>query len=92
MNDGVISPVPSYFIECLAYNVPDALYFAADDWREITTYVCASIYSYAKAPEPGRESDRWVEVNGERFLFFRGRQWTREDARRFAMYVIDLLD
>jgi hypothetical protein len=79
---GEMPEVPSYFMECLAYNVSHGVYNNADTWREIVRGVCAQIWGYSKEPEPN--VGRWLEVNGLKWLFHPEQRWTREDAQRFA--------
>ena len=75
--------VPSFFVECLVYNCPDAL-FSAPTWTETVKGVLAHIYLSLEGPEPSEEEDRWVEVNGIKFLFHAAQKWTRQDGREFA--------
>lgn len=75
--------VPSFFIECLAYNCPDAL-FIAPTWKATVEGVLAHIYNSLDGVEPVDESDRWLEVNETKFLFHVSQKWSRKDARDFA--------
>jgi hypothetical protein len=80
---GQIAEVPSYFVECLAYNVPDHVYNGPTTWRGIVLDVTAEIWRYAKEPEP--TTDRWVEVNEGKYLFHSGQRWTHQDAVAFSL-------
>lgn len=75
--------VPSFFVECLVYNCPDEL-FMASTWTETVKGVLAHIYSALEGAEPSEEDERWVEVNGIKFLFHVRQKWTRQDGRDFA--------
>lgn len=80
-----IRVVPSYFIECLAYNVGDYAYTAPTTWREIVSNATAEIWRYCKEPEPTSEADRWLEVNRGKYLFHSQQRWTRADGEQFAL-------
>jgi len=86
---GEMPEIPSYFMECLAYNVSHGIYSSADTWREIVRGVCAQIWGYAKEPEPN--IGRWLEVNGCKWLFHPDQRWTREDAQRFATLAFGMV-
>lgn len=75
--------VPSFFVECLVYNCPDSL-FAAATWTATVEGVLAHIYNSLNGVEAINEEDRWLEVNGAKFLFHGAQKWTRKDARDFA--------
>lgn len=81
--DGSHREVPSFFVECLVYNCPDAL-FAASTWTARVESVLAHIYRSLDGNEPTSENDRWLEVNDTKFLFHSSQKWTRKDARDFA--------
>lgn len=84
-----LAEVPSYFMECLAYNIANQAYTATDDWGEIVTTACALIYGYAKRDEPS--TGRWLEVNGHKWLFHSDQRWTREDAQEFALAAFGMV-
>ena len=54
--------VPSYFIECLAYNCPDSL-FGADTWTEVVRNMLVHIGTELDGNDPDDVERRWVEVN-----------------------------
>lgn len=76
-------PVPSFFVECLVYNCPDEI-FARSTWTAVVKGVLAHIYASLEGSEPTVAGERWVEVNGAKFLFSTAQKWTRADARDFA--------
>lgn len=80
---GAHREVPSFFIECLAYNCPDSL-FMASTWKATVEGVLAHIYNELDGAEPTNDNDRWLEVNDTKFLFHISQKWTRKDARDFA--------
>lgn len=75
--------LPSYFMECLAYNCPDAL-FTEPTWTATLRAMLVHIWSELQGDEPSKASDRWVEVNECFYLFHSAQKWTREDGREFA--------
>lgn len=83
--------VPSFFVECLVYNCPDAM-FMLPTWTETVKAVVAHIYQSLDGDEPSTEDDRWLEVNEAKFLFSGAQRWSRKDGRDFAYAVWNYLD
>lgn len=81
--DGTHCEMPSYFIECLAYNCPDAL-FSRATWTDIIRDMLGHIWDSLQGDEPSDENARWLEVNGCLYLFHSSQKWTRSDGRQFA--------
>lgn len=79
--DGTFRELPSYFMECLAYNCPDTI-FAHSTWTKRLRGMLFHIWDQLQGDEPN--TDRWVEVNGCFYLFHSNQKWTREDGREFA--------
>lgn len=79
--DGVFRELPSFFMECLAYNCPDSL-FAKPTWTERLCAMLIHIFESLQGEEP--ESNRWLEVNECYYLFHSGQKWSRKDGRDFA--------
>jgi hypothetical protein len=79
--DETFRELPSYFMECLAYNCPDSI-FAHSTWEERLRGMLAHIWEQLQGDEP--DTDRWVEVNDCFYLFHSNQKWTREDGREFA--------
>lgn len=75
--------VPSYFMECLAYNVPDSI-LKQPTWTDTIKGTLAHVYNDLEGPEPADSDSRWVEVNEYKYLFFENQPWTRQDGRDFA--------
>ena len=73
--------VPSYLIECLAWNVPDHL-FMRDPLSGAVRAVIADIWN-----RTGKEFvySEWLEINAIKFLFHGAQPWTREHANAFAL-------
>ena len=81
VEDGAFRELPSFFMECLAYNCPDSA-FAHPTWTECLRAMLFYIRDNLQGDEP--TSGRWLEVNECFFLFHSGQKWTRDDGREFA--------
>lgn len=75
--------VPSYFIECLAFNCPDSA-LTCSTWTETMKRILFHIWNSLEGNEPSDEATRWLEVNGIKYLFHGTQEWTRQDGREFA--------
>lgn len=53
--------LPSYFVECLAYNCPDAAFLALS-WTAVLRAMLVHIWDSLQAEEPAQENVRWVEA------------------------------
>lgn len=76
----VVATVPSFLIESLVYNCPDAL-FPGDDWYQTASTVLGWIYAETADVTKG---NRLVEANGINPLFGIDQPWNREQANSFA--------
>lgn len=83
VDDSIIDELPSYFIECLVYNIPDSILIRAS-WVEVVRGVLGHVYEELEGGEPTDENSRWLEVNGCKYLFHPAQKWTRQDGRDFA--------
>lgn len=79
--DGTFRELPSFFMECLAYNCPDEV-FSRSKWTERLKGMLFHIWDNLQSDEP--DEGRWLEVNECFFLFHSGQKWTRADGREFA--------
>jgi hypothetical protein len=91
VDEGVHVPVPSYFVECLAYNCPDGL-FASSSWTTRIRDILAHIWDATQGETEPTEPERWLEVNECKYLFASGQSWTRRDAREFAKAAWNYLE
>lgn len=83
VDDDAHREVPSFFIECLVYNVPDSILMRST-WTDTVKGIISHVFHELDGPEPDQESARWPEVNQCKFLFAPGQKWSREDARAFV--------
>ncbi len=79
--DGTFHELPSFFIECLAFNCPDSE-FDHSTWLERLRAMLFHIWDQLQGDEPA--TGRWVEANDCFFLFHSGQKWSRKDGREFA--------
>ncbi|GAB2670761.1 nucleotidyltransferase domain-containing protein [Kribbella swartbergensis] len=75
--------VPSYFMECLGYNVPDHI-LKQGTWTATVRDSLVHIWQELQGDEPTAEGDRWMEPNDIKFLFHASQPWTRADGRDFV--------
>ena len=80
-------PIPSYFIECLAWNVANSR-FSNTSWLETVRSVLGAIWSATK-DDTGCSS--WTEVDEIKILFHASQPWTRQQAHDFASSAWDLV-
>lgn len=83
VEDKVYRDLPSYFVECIAYNCPDSA-MNASTWTEVVRGLLVHIWDALQGEEPNAEPQRWMEVNECFFLFHPAQRWTRADGRDFA--------
>lgn len=77
---GLLNPPPSFLIESLTYNCPDAL-FAADDWHETISRILTWMEIAIEQPSGAAQL---VEANGIKPLFAQDQPWTLGQANAFA--------
>ncbi|KQT33263.1 nucleotidyltransferase [Methylophilus sp. Leaf414] len=80
--DGTFRELPSFFMECLAYNCPNHV-FSHSTWTYCLRAMLSHIWSNLQGDEPSE--GRWLEVNECFFLFHPGQKWNRADGREFAI-------
>lgn len=83
--------VPSYFVECLVYNCPDAV-LNRSTWMDTIKGLIVHTWDELQGEEPDETSKRWVEVNECKYLFHSTQKWTRKDGRDFAKAAWNYLD
>jgi hypothetical protein len=90
VKSGMMKAKPSYFMECLAFNVPD------NDLKQGTTtsawfrWALAWLYNNLRQAAYVRED--WVEPNNLKYLFHSTQKWTVEDGRAFVGKLWDYLE
>ncbi|WP_260639419.1 nucleotidyltransferase family protein [Streptomyces angustmyceticus] len=76
--EGVIKALPSYFSECLIYNVPNPV-FLAGDFDDAVRASLEEVYQQLTGTWFG--SQRMMEPNGIKKVFSEDQKWTEKDAR-----------
>jgi len=80
---GTMGKLPSYFVECLVYNVPSSE-FATFRLNPLTHNLRAALAHIRRATATGGDSAEWTEVNGIKLLFGVGQPWKPQQADRLA--------
>ena len=80
--DGTFRELPSFFIECLAYNCPNSI-FNCSTWTNCLRGMLVHIWNQLQGDDEPTEG-RWVEVNECFYLFHPNQKWSRKDGREFA--------
>lgn len=80
---GVHREVPSYFMECLVYNVPDSILLRST-WIDTMKGVLFHVWDGTDGSEPTESAERWLEVNECKWLFGPAQKWTRSDCSALA--------
>jgi hypothetical protein len=78
---GEIDELPSFFMECLVYNVPNSYLSSSDSYRTSMRSVLAVIFNETLTEESCKE---WLEVNERKYLFHRTQAWTCAQAHELA--------
>ncbi|MBV9872123.1 MAG: hypothetical protein JO214_16025 [Frankiaceae bacterium] len=82
---GRMNALPSYFMECLMYRVPnDRFGDASASGLSVDLRRCIA-YIFAAADDGSAE--RWLEPNEIKPLFGNGQKWSSADARQLALEV-----
>lgn len=88
---GVINNLPSYFMECLIYNVPDPILKNAlsldTAFQAALMHLKGQFIFWSLTANP----DAMVEPNGIKKLFGPGQKWTKDDARQLVTAAWDYL-
>lgn len=71
--------VPSYLLECLAWNVPDVV-FAELNWSKRVQGALLHLWGNTRNAEA---CSSWCEVDNVKYLFRASQPWTREQAYAF---------
>ena len=74
-------PIPSYFIECLVFNVASATFGHSTYYAELRE-VIRELYHATKVQATCSE---WGEVNELKYLFRSSQPWTREAGNAFLL-------
>lgn len=84
-----IDPLPSYFMECLMYRVPNPYFDHGGDTPLTDDLISAVAYIWKNTEERGDAQD-WFEPNEIKPLFGSGQKWTIEEAHNLMEEVWSL--
>lgn len=88
---GAIDPLPSYFMECLMYNVPNST-FNSTSATPLTDILTRAIVHLWSSTKPGGVAKGWYEPNEIKTLFGGGQKWSMDDAHTLALQTFGLFD
>lgn len=88
--DEAYRELPSYFVECLAYNCPNSL-FNRTTWTDVIRDILVHIWKSLQDEEPSDSKSRWLEVNECFYLFHNAQKWERNDGAEFAYAALNYL-
>ena len=88
--DGTISDLPSYFMECLVWNVADRTLTSGEDLS--TGFQSVLVWLWDHLKEENYVQTDWEEPNGLKYLFHGGAKWTPADARGLVLATWQYLD
>jgi hypothetical protein len=77
---GAMNELPSFFMECLVYNVPNEMFGHAEYAGDMRA-VLATIY---KATLTDAACEHWLEASERKWLFGHGQGWTPKEAHDLA--------
>jgi hypothetical protein len=75
------APIPSYLVECLVWNVPDAA-FTSESYTDNLRAILLHLYQNTQRDETCSE---WGEVNEVKYLFRPTQPWTRTAVSDFVV-------
>lgn len=88
--DGDIGDLPSYFMECLVWNVPDQTLTSGEDLGAGFQSVLVWLWNHLK--EDNYVRTEWEEPNGLKYLFHSDAKWTPAEARGLVLATWHYLD
>lgn len=87
-DEGMIDELPSYFMECLMWNVPGQVMLQGDIYEGFLRSV---LHLIDHLSEDNFCTEDWAEPNDLKWLFPGQADWSRQDGRRLALLTFDHL-
>jgi hypothetical protein len=87
---GLMDEKPSYFMECLAYNLPDAELTQGSTTSAWFRWSLAWLFNNLRPAEYVQQN--WAEPNELKYLFHSSQKWSVEDGRELARKLWDYLE
>jgi hypothetical protein len=88
VKNGPIDELPSYFMECLAWNVANDTLRKGND---LSTGFRAALYELWDALDNDKTNE-WTEPNDIKYLFRSGQSWTPAEAKNLVLKTWNYLD
>jgi hypothetical protein len=85
---GVIKNLPSYFMECLVYNVPAATLSSGSDLEKGFR---STLYNIWSRLDDGSAYEEMVEPNYMKWLFLDNKKWSVDDGKSLAVETYNYL-
>jgi hypothetical protein len=85
---GTITAKPSYFMECLAWNVADTTLKSGT----LDQGFRATLVELWQGLADDGDWNEWAEPNDIKYLFRGGQKWTRQDAKDVVLHTWRYLD
>jgi len=85
VKDGAIDELPSYFMECLMWNVPNAVINSGDQFEGLELSL---FWLFTELRQQNYDPRDWVEPNRLKWLFVDQDKWTPEQARDLALATL----
>ena len=90
VQDGAITDLPSYFMECLVWNVPASVLDTGENLADGFKAVLVWLWDALKDDNYVRTD--WEEPNGLKYLFYGGAKWSPADAQSLVLATWQYLD
>ena len=86
--EGIGDELPSYFMECLVYNVPDGVLRSGTSLGEGFRRTLYWLYQHLNDEYVYED---WLEPNELKYLFWRGNKWTLSDGQKLVLQTWNYL-
>lgn len=83
VKDGTIKAKPSYFMECLAFNVPDHVLSSGATLD--AGFKATLIWLWTNLTDDNFVHEKWLEPNKLKYLFRSDAKWDRADAKELVL-------
>ena len=90
VRDGTIADLPSYFMECLIWNLPASTLTTGENLAD--GFEAVLIWLWNELKEDSYTRTNWEEPNGLKYLFHDEAKWKPDDARALVLATWQYLD
>lgn len=88
VREGKLAALPSYFIECLVWNVPNETLLQGNQYEGFETVLW---YLYDRLDEKNFNAENWEEPNSLKWLFPRNSKWTPQQGQDLSVVTLAYL-